>query len=106
MKNGDEIWVSINGKPIYDESGTFLGYQGSGRIVTTEEKTKIALQSKEGEMQSYIEELEISRQYLERNTSEIAQLAEEYSVAKERAEASEKSKSEFLASMSHEIRTP
>jgi len=105
-ENGDEIWVSINGKPIYDESGTFLGYQGSGRIVTTEEKTKIALQSKEGEMQSYIEELEISRQYLERNTSEIAQLAEEYSVAKERAEASEKSKSEFLASMSHEIRTP
>lgn len=104
--SGDEIWVSINGKPIYDEAGAFLGYQGSGRIVTTEEQTKIALQSKEGEMQSYIEELEISRQYLERNTSEIAQLAEEYSVAKERAEASEKSKSEFLASMSHEIRTP
>lgn len=103
---GEEIWVSINGKPIYDDAGDFQGYQGSGRIVTAEEQTKIVLQAKEREMQSYIEELEISRQYLERNTSEIAQLAEEYSVAKERAEASEKSKSEFLASMSHEIRTP
>lgn len=105
-KNGEEIWVSINGKPIYDEAENFKGYHGSGRIVTDEEQTRIALRAKEGEMQSYIEELEISRQYLERNTAEIAQLAEEYSVARERAEASEKSKSEFLASMSHEIRTP
>ena len=105
-ENGGEVWVAINGKPIYDEDGAFCGYHGSGRVVTAEEKTKRELQVKEQEMQSYIEELEVSRQYLERNTAEIAQLAEEYSVSKERAEASEKSKSEFLASMSHEIRTP
>lgn len=105
-ENGEEAWVAINGKPIYDEEGHFQGYHGSGRVVTSEERAKRELQAQEREMQSYIEELEVSRQYLQQNTAEIAQLAEEYSVAKENAEASEKSKSEFLASMSHEIRTP
>lgn len=105
-EDGEEVWVAINGKPIYDDDSNFYGYHGSGRVVTEEEKAKRELQFKEREMQSYIEELEVSRQYLQRNTAEIEQLAEEYSVSKERAEASEKSKSEFLASMSHEIRTP
>lgn len=105
-ENGEEAWLSISGKPVYDENGNFCCYHGSGRDVTDEEKAKQQLFEKDRETKRYIEELEVSRRYLERNTQEISQLAEEYAVAKERAEASERSKSEFLASMSHEIRTP
>ncbi len=106
-REGDEkVHLSISGKPVFDEEGVYKGYRGSGRDVTAEVTALQQLKESEERLHRYIEELEISRQYLEENTNEMAELAERYAIEKERAEASEKSKSEFLASMSHEIRTP
>ncbi len=31
---GDEIWWSLSGRPMFDASGTFLGYRGNGANVT------------------------------------------------------------------------
>lgn len=104
--NGQMKFLSISGKPVFAENGKFLGYRGSGRDVTVEERAQHNLKESESRLHRYVEELEVSRQYLEENTAEIAELAEQYAIEKDRAEASEKSKSEFLASMSHEIRTP
>ena len=101
-----ETHLSISGKPMFDADGMFTGYRGSGRDVTAEETAKRRLQESEERLYRYVEELEVSRQYLEENTAQIAELAENYAAEKERAEMSERSKSEFLASMSHEIRTP
>lgn len=36
--NGETGWVSISGKPVYDESGTFAGYRGIGRIVDDDQQ--------------------------------------------------------------------
>jgi PAS domain S-box-containing protein len=36
---GETVWVSINGQPIFDDAGQFLGYKGTGRDVTA---TKVA----------------------------------------------------------------
>jgi len=99
-------FLSISGKPIFGDDGTFKGYHGSGCDVNAEERAQQSLKESEGRLHRYVEELEVSRQYLEENTAEMAELAERYAIEKDRAEASEKSKSEFLASMSHEIRTP
>lgn len=104
--NGRTKFLSISGKPIFGDDGIFKGYRGSGRDVTAEERAQHSLKESEGRLHRYVEELEVSRQYLEENTAEMAELAEQYAIEKDRAEASEKSKSEFLASMSHEIRTP
>lgn len=38
VTSGEEKWVSISGKPIYDEKGAYLGYRGIGRDVTNEIK--------------------------------------------------------------------
>lgn len=106
LSSGGDRFFAISGKPIYASDGLFLGYRGSGRDVTEEESAKRELGKSEERLHRYIEELEVSRKYLEENTAEMAELADRYVIEKNRAEASERSKSEFLASMSHEIRTP
>ncbi|MCW8861762.1 MAG: PAS domain S-box protein, partial [Rhodospirillales bacterium] len=52
------------------------------------------------------QELQSSREILERQASDLRDLAEESALERERAEAATQAKSEFLANMSHEIRTP
>lgn len=106
VKGSGNVILSISGMPAYNLKGHFTGYRGSGRNVTAESEARDRAKASEDRLHRYIEELEVSRQYLEENTLEMAELAERYAVEKERAEASERSKSEFLASMSHEIRTP
>lgn len=103
---GREEHVSISGKPVFDEDGAFIGYRGSGRDVTFEETANRRMRESEARMQRNVRQLEESRQELEESTARMAELAERYAIEKDRAEASERSKSEFLASMSHEIRTP
>jgi two-component system cell cycle sensor histidine kinase PleC len=53
-----------------------------------------------------IADLKRSRQVLEQQTQELAELAEKYAEEKVKAEAANRAKSEFLANMSHELRTP
>lgn len=103
---GGAEYFSISGKPIFDEDSVFSGYRGSGRDVTSEETAQQRLRDSETRLHRNVEQLEMSRQHLEESTAQMAEMAERFAIEKDRAEASEKSKSEFLASMSHEIRTP
>ena len=103
---GKEEYFSISGKPVFDDAGEFIGYRGTGRDVTSEETAHRRMRDSEARMQRNVRQLEDSRQELEESTARMAELAERYAIEKDRAEASERSKSEFLASMSHEIRTP
>ena len=103
---GGAEYFSISGKPTYDGDSVFSGYRGSGRDVTSEETAQQRLRDSETRLHRNVEQLEMSRQHLEESTAQMAEMAERFAIEKDRAEASEKSKSEFLASMSHEIRTP
>lgn len=40
-------WVSINGEPVYDESGAFIGYRGTGRDITRRKNAEAALRASE-----------------------------------------------------------
>lgn len=102
----NDEYLSISGKPIFDDDGVFEGYRGTGRDVTSEEAAQRRLRESEARLHRNVEQLERSRHDLEESTRQMAELAERYAIEKDRAEASEHSKSEFLASMSHEIRTP
>lgn len=53
-----------------------------------------------------LEEIKRQKESLEKKNHELKNLLEQLSLAKEKAEESERLKSAFLANMSHEIRTP
>ncbi len=53
-----------------------------------------------------VADLRRSRQTLELQAQQLAELAEKYLDQKAEAETANRAKSEFLANMSHELRTP
>jgi diguanylate cyclase (GGDEF)-like protein/PAS domain S-box-containing protein len=53
--DGDVHHVSISGRPVFDDSGRFLGYRGVGRNITRERQQQMLLQI-ESEMASIMRE--------------------------------------------------
>ena len=97
----DGRWMHISERRTKDG-----GYVSVGTDIT-----KIKLHEQrlvEGEQRriATIDDLRRSQQALERQTEQLADLAEKYAEEKTRAEEANQSKSKFLANMSHELRTP
>ncbi len=47
LRNGDVIWISVNGKPVYDVSGDFKGYRGTANEITERVIAEQALRERE-----------------------------------------------------------
>jgi diguanylate cyclase (GGDEF)-like protein len=39
-EDGHVVWVSLSGQPMFDEVGTFVGYRGIGRDITTQKRAE------------------------------------------------------------------
>ena len=52
--DGQPVYLSINGKAIFDDAGNFLGYRGTGRDITERVQTERRLSESTGRLLSFI----------------------------------------------------
>jgi two-component system, cell cycle sensor histidine kinase PleC len=97
----DGRWMHISERRTKDG-----GYVSVGTDITKVKQHEQKLIEGEKRQRATIVDLRQSQQTLERQTAELADLAEKYAEEKTRAEDANAAKSKFLANMSHELRTP
>jgi two-component system, cell cycle sensor histidine kinase PleC len=97
----DGRWLHISERRTKDG-----GYVSVGTDITKIKQHEHKLVEGEKRRIATINDLRQSQQALERQTGELADLAEKYAEEKTRAEEANQAKSKFLANMSHELRTP
>jgi two-component system cell cycle sensor histidine kinase PleC len=97
----DERWLQINERRTKDG-----GYVSVGTDITALKRHEEKLLDSERRLIATVSDLKKSRQKLEAQAQQLADLAERYLDQKAQAESANRAKSEFLANMSHELRTP
>src|SRR5262245_36265574 len=97
----DDRWLHISERRTKDG-----GYVSVGTDITTIKAHEEKLMASEQRLMRTVTDLRASQQTLERQTDELADLADKYAEEKTRAEEANQAKSKFLANMSHELRTP
>ncbi|MGV6874411.1 PAS domain-containing sensor histidine kinase [Pseudochelatococcus sp. B33] len=97
----DGRWLQINERRTRDG-----GYVSVGTDITTLKNHEEKLLESERRLIATVADLKRSRQKLETQARQLADLAERYLEQKAEAETANRAKAEFLANMSHELRTP
>jgi two-component system cell cycle sensor histidine kinase PleC len=97
----DGSWLHISERRTKDG-----GYVSVGTDITRIKEHEQKLVENDLRLRATVMDLKRSQAALERQTIELADLAEKYSREKTRAEEANQTKSKFLANMSHELRTP
>lgn len=100
LKSGEMRWVHVVSRSEWSEKeNRITTIYGAVRDITSQKKAELELNEKK-------EEIEAQNKEYQRLNEELLRINSELSLAKEKAEESDRMKTSFLQNMSHEIRTP
>ncbi len=97
----DGRWLQINERRTKDG-----GFVSVGTDITKIKQHERKLVESEQRLMATVADLRNSRQEFKEQANKLEELAQNYAVEKDRAEAANQAKSQFLANISHELRTP
>ena len=100
-KSPDGRWFQFDERQTKDG-----GYVSVGREVTAFKEHEEKLLASKAELTATVTTLQRTRQSLEAQAQQLAELAERYLEQKTMAQSANLAKVDFLANMSHELRTP
>jgi PAS domain S-box-containing protein len=106
-KQGHWVWVLDRGMLVErDSSGNPLRMIGTHIDISRQKRGEADLKAQMDANQMLYEEYQVQNEELLNSIERIQRINEEYQIARQKAEVSDRLKSAFLANMSHEIRTP
>ncbi|MCF6321452.1 MAG: ATP-binding protein [Rhizobiaceae bacterium] len=97
----DGRWLQINERRTKDG-----GFVSVGTDITKIKQHESKLVESEQRLMATVADLRKSRQEFKEQAGKLEELAHNYALEKDKAEAANQAKSEFLANISHELRTP